>query len=162
LLAILAIQYYPLLHRLGLQRPDWLHKWGITPGLASFAIVLIWGTYAILRARSSELSPRSIAKFESLIEEVESTGGYAELFSLIEPHMERLIAISKQNLKMDLVRRRLEGPSPNDLFRSVYEPDDWDSGDSELAITRSRTRIVDWVAKRVASFLPSNKPFASD
>ena len=86
-LLILYLQFYLTFRVAGLTPGLGLAKWGITPGNASFLVVLCAAAFLFFYARRKNLSPFHIGKFEELVRQLRREKNYAELFVLIEDNL---------------------------------------------------------------------------
>lgn len=145
LLSIVLVHYilfYPILAALGFALPLGPCRWGFTPALASYSVLLGAGLFVGTRAYFARLSRRRLPVFSRLLESLRFDGRYSELFVLLESNLEELGQAYGTDYPLARLRRRL-APTTGDLLLAAHK------GENVSAPGRLRR----WVAARLPTYV---------
>ena len=156
-LLILYLQFYPTFRAVGLTPGLGLAKWDITPGNASFLVVLCAAAFLFFYARRKNLSPSHIGKFEKLVRQLRGEKKYAELFALIEGNLSWLERVCSKKFffyKMHaffISRAFLSAEYVGMIVSGMFNPD-------AKKVARKKPNAAILTANRfIASMLPSGE-----
>jgi hypothetical protein len=126
----------------------------VSPGQVAFAVVIVWLTIAIAAFTRRRLSPRALPVLSELVSELMYEARYAELVTLIEPHMDLLTRASECTLMVQRLRRRLLNLNPN--TRPLHSRvEQIEKGETPFAERSAIHRILALTASTLAYLLPT-------
>jgi hypothetical protein len=118
---VLAFEFYEFLQ----MHISWLppkESWwkGITPGNATYLVVLCAAAILGIRLQWAKLTPGKMLTFRDLVEELYWNGSYSELFALLQTHLKSLFKIYAADYVLPRLRARLN-PIPSFSLAVVNE-----------------------------------------
>lgn len=138
------ILFLPVLESLGIALPLGPWRWGFTPELASYAILICSSLVVAFRLSFSGLRRRKIIAFRRQSEELLFRRRYAELVFLVDRHLDTLVRAHQNRFILPRIRAWIEPPVWVDL---VVE------GDVEN--TKRTWSSLDGLRGKLARWLPS-------
>jgi hypothetical protein len=106
---VLALEFYEFLQLHCSWLPPKESWWkGITPGNATYLVVLCAAVIVGIRLRRAKLTPGKMLTFRDLVEELYWNGSYSELFALLQTHLKSLFRIYSADYFLPRLRAKLD------------------------------------------------------